>query len=165
MTGRVEIAPARRGPTWPPCCGLNNGAEPHVPALPEARFRRLLEVARLAVVARRGAALLGFLVAVDPGADHESDNYGWFCARYRALHLRPTASWSRRRRAASASGRRLYAAVEALAPRPPRIVCEVNELPPNPVSLAFHKAIGFVELAKVDSGPGKRVVMLEKPLS
>ncbi len=163
MTGRVEIAPLGAA-DLAAVLRLNNGAEPHVPALPEARFRRLLEVARLAVVARRGAALLGFLVAVDPGADHESDNYGWFCARYRAFTYVDRIVVAQAARGLGV-GRRLYAAVEALAPRPPRIVCEVNELPPNPVSLAFHKAIGFVELAKVDSGPGKRVVMLEKPLS
>ncbi len=161
----VEIA-ALRAADIPEVLALNDAADPHVPATPEDRFRRLLALARLAVTARRGDELLGFLIAVDADSDHDSVNYGWFRERYGTG--RDAFVYVDRIVVAPAArglgvGRKLYAAVEAL--EPPRIFCEVNEIPPNPVSLAFHKAIGFTELAKVDSSPEKRVVMLEKPLS
>ena len=163
----VEIA-ALSEADIPEALALNNAAEPHVPATPEERFRRLLVLARLAVTARRGDDLLGFLIAVDGDSDHDSVNYAWFRDRYGAG--RDAFAYVDRIVVAPAArglgvGRKLYAAVEGLEPRPPRIFCEVNEIPPNPVSLAFHKAIGFAELAKVDRSPEKRVVMLEKPLT
>jgi uncharacterized protein len=37
------------------------------------------------------------------------------------------------------------------------IVCEINLAPANPGSLAFHKALGFVEVGQADLGPAKRV--------
>ncbi|WP_119168351.1 GNAT family N-acetyltransferase [Algihabitans albus] len=145
------------------CLTLNNAAEPHVPSVEDVRFRHLLELSHLAVAAQRGSDPLGFLIALKAGAAHDSPYYGWFQDRYREFVYVDRIVVSPAARGLGV-GRKLYAAVEALTPRPPRIFCEVNEIPPNPVSLAFHKAIGFVELAKVDSGPDKRVVMLEKSL-
>lgn len=162
MTHPVEIVPLTDADIANALI-LNNAAEPHVPSVAEARFRHLLALSHLAVTAKRGTELLGFLIAMEAGAAHDSPYYGWFRDRYAEflyvdrIVVAPAAR-------GLGVGRKLYDAVEALRPQPPRICCEVNELPPNPVSLAFHKAIGFTELAKVESGPDKRVVMLEKPL-
>ena len=39
-----------------------------------------------------------------------------------------------------------------------RVVCEVNSSPPNPVSDAFHAALGFVEVGTVSVYDGSREV-------
>ncbi|WP_421709293.1 GNAT family N-acetyltransferase [Algihabitans sp.] len=162
MTQPVEILPLTESEVAG-ALRLNNAAEPHVPSVTEARFRELLALSRLAVTAKRGEDPLGFLIAMEAGAEHDSPNYVWFRDRYPEFLYVDRIVVAPEARGLGV-GRKLYGAAEALRPQPPRICCEVNEIPPNPVSLAFHKAIGFAELAKVDSGPDKRVVMLEKPL-
>ena len=43
----------------------------------------------------------------------------------------------------------------------PRIVCEVNVVPPNPGSLAFHKTLGFSKVGQLSVHDGREVVLLE----
>jgi predicted GNAT superfamily acetyltransferase len=45
-----------------------------------------------------------------------------------------------------------------------RMVCEVNVLPPNPASLAFHRSRGYVEVGRLTHGQGKVVALLSKEL-
>ncbi len=148
----------------PAALALNNTAEPHVPTVGEARFRWLLELASLAVGAYRGGDLLGLLIALSPRAAHDSPYYAWFDARYEAFLYIDRIVVGQAARGLGA-GRALYAAAEGFQPRPPRLTCEVNELPPNPVSLAFHTALGFRPVGTVETSPSKKVVMLEKPLA
>jgi predicted GNAT superfamily acetyltransferase len=56
--------------------------------------------------------------------------------------------------------RRLYADVFEHAVRAghDRVVCEVNTIPPNPASDAFHAALGFVEVGTASVHGGSRTV-------
>ncbi|MGH2863810.1 MAG: hypothetical protein ACRDJX_01015 [Solirubrobacteraceae bacterium] len=54
--------------------------------------------------------------------------------------------------------------MEDAAARFERIVCEVNVLPPNPASLAFHMARGYREIARLQQGQEKVVALLGKEL-
>ena len=61
--------------------------------------------------------------------------------------------------------RRLYQALfaRALTAGHDRIVCEVNLLPPNPISDRFHEALGFVEVGRAALGDtGKTVRYLSR---
>jgi hypothetical protein len=45
------------------------------------------------------------------------------------------------------------------------VTAEVNEVPPNPESMAFHAKLGFRHLlSRTSPRLGKRVAMLERPL-
>jgi predicted GNAT superfamily acetyltransferase len=59
----------------------------------------------------------------------------------------------------------LYDAMEAAAGPFPRMVCDVNALPPNEPSLAFHAARGYREVGRLAHGPEKVVTMLSKQLA
>lgn len=139
---------------------LNNTVAPHVPNADAEDFARLLATASLALGAWDQSALLGFLVAVPPGTAYDSPNYRWFCARGGGfLYIdRVVVSAEARGRGV---GRALYAAA-AQAAGPAPLVCEVNEAPPNPGSLAFHTALGFAPVGRQDLPDGKRVVMLAR---
>ena len=56
--------------------------------------------------------------------------------------------------------RRLYADLfaQASASRHDRVVCEVNQQPPNPASDAFHAALGFVEVGTASIHDGAKTV-------
>ena len=64
------------------------------------------------------------------------------------------------------TGRRLYddLAEAARAAGLKRIVCEVNTLPPNPGSIAFHSKAGFEPLEEVALSATKRVLYMERLL-
>ena len=121
----------------------------------------------LALVARDGAgALVGFVLVVPPGATYGSPNYRFF--EQRAQRDR-TGGFRYVDRVAVAPdargcgvGRRLYEAVadHARAAGAAEVTCEVNLVPPNPDSQAFHAALGFVEVGRQWTHGGTTLVQL-----
>lgn len=89
-----------------------------------------------------------FLMALREGATaYDSENYRWFGARYeRFLYIDRIAIIEPFRH--MGIGRRLYEAVfaHARAIGAPTVTCEVDIIPYNGPSLAFHKEMGFREV-------------------
>ena len=136
-------------------------------ALNNAHARELswLEPERLeylmgeAFLARRIGELDAFLLAFDQDARYDSPNFIWLRARYpRFVYVDRivVASPARGRGCA----RRLYNDLFEHAVRAghDRIVCEVNQSPPNPASDAFHAALGFVEIGTASVYDDSRTV-------
>lgn len=123
--------------------------------LDAAGLDRLLEGAIAAPALLEDGRLAGFLVGYAEGAAYDSPNYRWFAARlprFAYVDRVIVAPWAQRRGIAA----RLYESFAQTRPGVP-LVCEVNILPPNPGSDAFHAALGFEEMGQADLGPGKRV--------
>lgn len=141
---------------------LNEAAVPHVNSVPLAqleKFRREAAYFRVAVV---GGRIGGFLVGLTPEADYASPNFLWFRRRYDAFgYVDRVAIAEDARR--FGLGSRLYADFERHCRGMPRLVCEVNVVPPNEPSMRFHERHGFVKVGEqpVD---GKIVAMLVKEL-
>jgi predicted GNAT superfamily acetyltransferase len=155
-----------RGDDLEALLALNRASEPGVGAIDAPRLRALVAVADLARVAVLGETIVGGLVALLPGRAYGSPNYRWFeAAGDRFLYVdRVMVAACHHGRGV---GRLLYEDAIATARRlgAVRIVAEVNEVPPNPVSMAFHDHLGFRRLAsETDPRNGKRVAMLERPL-
>jgi len=111
-----------------------------------------------------GGGLAGFLIGMGPGADYDSPNYRWFSdryARFAYVDRVVTVPAARGRGVA----RTLYAAFATAMPGQERIACEVNLVPPNPASDAFHAALGFAEVGRASPAPGKTVRYLVRPLA
>ncbi|WP_051471810.1 GNAT family N-acetyltransferase [Patulibacter minatonensis] len=127
-------------------------------------------VARCAVplVVEDDEGVLGFCLALESGTDYDGVHYAWFGARYDAfLYLDRIAVSDRARR--RGVGTRLYVACESHAATLGRMVCEVNVVPENTTSLAFHGARDYVPVGRVPVGPpgdehAKVVAMLAKEL-
>ncbi len=139
---------------------LNNAAYPAVPNLDVAELQRLLAFPGLSLVAEREGSVVGFLVAMDPGADYESENYLFFAGRGPSLYIdRIVVDASLR---GAGVGRALYGAVfdKAKADSRPEVTCEVNLQPPNPESLAFHSRMGFARVGEQDTKGGLYTVAL-----
>jgi predicted GNAT superfamily acetyltransferase len=64
-------------------------------------------------------------------------------------------------------GRALYGALEATARREGAQVlcCEVNTVPPNPESMAFHKALAFRRMRSLITLNGRDVELLLKEVT
>ena len=145
---------------------LNRAAEPAVGPLDLAGLAALVELADGARLATVDGTVAGALVAFLPGRGYRSPNYRWFETSGVAFYyVDRVVVAAEHRRAGIAT--RLYDDVMATARGlgVPRVVCEVNDDPPNPVSLAFHRGLGFVGLAtQIDPRDGKRVRMMARAL-
>lgn len=127
---------------------------------------RLAELVRRAFHARRIGAVDAFLLAFDQDADYDSPNFLWFRQRYpRFVYVdRIAVGVSARGRGLA---RLLYDDLFEAARRAGHdvITCEVNAEPPNPVSDAFHAALGFSEVGSAAiHGGRKRVRYYERAL-
>ena len=135
---------------------LNNA---HAQELSWLEAERLQYLVREAFVARRIGNLDAFLLAFDQDARYDSPNFIWFRARYpRFVYVDRivVAPLARGRGCA----RRLYADLfeQAVRAGHDRVVCEVNTIPPNAASDAFHAALGFVEVGTASLYDGSRTV-------
>lgn len=141
---------------------LNDAAYPAVPITPRDEFERLVGYASLALVAERAGEPVGFLLAMDPGLDYASENYRWFSDRSDSFLYLDRIVLAESARGAGL-GRALYGRVfEAARDRgAAEVALEVNIEPPNPVSLAFHAAMGFSEVGRQSTKGGLFVVSLQ----
>jgi predicted GNAT superfamily acetyltransferase len=135
---------------------LNNA---HARELSWLEAERLEYLVREAFLARRIGKVDAFLLAFDQDARYDSPNFIWFRDRYpRFVYVdRIAVAPSARGRGCA---RRLYSDLFEHAVRAghDRVVCEVNTIPPNAGSDAFHAALGFVEVGTASIHDGSRTV-------
>jgi predicted GNAT superfamily acetyltransferase len=139
---------------------LNNSATPHVNALENTEFAWIVSHADYFRVAEDHSGILGFVIALKPGLEYWSLNYRWFMDRggeFLYLDRVVVAAAAR----GAGVGRALYGDIDRFASgRWPRITLEVNLLPPNPGSLAFHERLGFVRVGIREEENGTKAVAL-----
>ena len=145
---------------------LNNAAAPHVNELSEEQFAWIASHADYFRVAEDAAGIAGFVLALRPGLDYWSLNYRWFSERgdgFLSLDRIVVAERTR----GMGIGRLLYDDIDRFASgRWDRISLEVNLLPPNPGSLAFHERLGFRRVGvREEDGGTKAVALMERATS
>jgi hypothetical protein len=131
---------------------LNNRNAQETSLLTRERLDQLIEWARVAVCVPPDVALL---LAFDQSVEYDGSHFLWFRSRFdEFLYIDRVIVADEYRR--HGIGRRLYTEVFARAAElgHTRVVCEVNLLPPNPVSDAFHASLEFREVgqAAIDNG-------------
>lgn len=150
-----------------PVAALNDREVPRVSPLGVDGLRAQLPRCDVALVAVADDRIVGFVLALAPGANYDSVNYRWFEGRG-TDHLyvdRIVVAMAHRQRGIAGM---LYDAVEARARETGRseVTCEVNVRPPNPSSMAFHERRGFAEVGRQDTTGGTlTVAMLALPLT
>lgn len=140
---------------------LNNEAYPAVPMSSAEELAQLVDLCDWCVVAEVNDDVVGFLLAVEPGKDYESENYRFFESQGRPHFYIDRIVLGEKSRGQGV-GKSLYQRVfaEAKARGYERVTCEVNLKPENPVSLAFHQAMGFTGVGTQETKGGTVVVQL-----
>jgi predicted GNAT superfamily acetyltransferase len=124
---------------------LNAAHEIETGPLDSASFIALLEMSFAAPAAiDEGDRLLAFMLCLSEAVPYDSPNYSWVSARLRRFAYVDRVIVAPQARGRGV-GRRIYEAVAAQAQEAGLawLACEVNLDPPNPVSDAFHEALGF----------------------
>jgi len=145
---------------------LNDAAAPAVPITPASELEALISLARLALAVEREGSIVGFVLALAPGAPYASENYRYFESRG-VDHLYVDRIVIAEKERGRGLGAVLYDAVfeAARAQGRSEVTCEVNLDPPNPGSMAFHRRIGFRELGSQPTKGGTvTVALLSAPL-
>lgn len=142
---------------------LNDPAVPAVNVIDDEVWARFVagEALVRVVDAADGSGLDAMLVALQPGRTYGSLNYAWFQRKLAAFTYVDRIVIADTRRG-HGLGRAAYGDLFARAPSDRPIVCEVNLVPANEASLAFHGSLGFREIAVFDPEPGKRVAMMAR---
>lgn len=159
----IEIRTATAA-DYPSVLALNDAAVPAVNSIPRQRLAHLHAESSWFAVATDATAVVGFLLALDEGADYDSINFRYFHARYPRFAyvdrvvVRPD-------RQGTGVGRLLYdGLLDAVQDKVPLVACEVNLEPPNPGSLEFHRRLGFVPVGEqLTEGGSKRVCLMIRP--
>lgn len=144
---------------------LNNANEPAVNAIDAEYLAFLVRHAAFYHVAEDAEGLVGLVICLPPGTPYWSHNYQWFSERYDDfLYLDRVAVAERARRLGV--GRTLYEEMHrSMQGHFARVALEVNLRPPNPVSDAFHRRLGYEPVAVREmEGGSYAVTMYVRPL-
>lgn len=157
----VRLRPLRAA-DHPAVLALNEAHVELLAPMDQARLEVLLDLADRFHVIDVDGGFGGFVITVAPGTSYDSENYRWFSERYASFYYldRIVLDPSVRRRGV---GRAAYDELEAVAAPYGRMTLEVNLVPPNPVSLAFHAARAYVEVGRL-GGPAHLVSLQVKEL-
>jgi predicted GNAT superfamily acetyltransferase len=142
---------------------LNAESERFLSPLAAPRLARLHAESAWHRVACVEGSVAAFLLAFREGAAYDSQNYVWFAARYpQFLYIDRVVvdvAFQARR-----LGTLLYEDLFAFARASgaPRVTCEYDIQPPNPVSARFHGKFGFREVGRQDVGYAAKAVSLQE---
>jgi uncharacterized protein len=141
---------------------LNEANVTALAPMDEERLHELRKIAdRFDVVDVEGR-FGGFVITFAAGSSYDSENYLWFGSRHRTFYYldRIVLHEEFRRQGL---GTYVYDEVEAVAAPYGRLALEVNLVPRNDVSLAFHAGRGYVEVGRL--GDEEHLVsLMEKTL-
>ena len=148
----------------PAILALNNSHSLELGHVEMEKLVYFVSIAAVAIAMGPAGNPDAFLVAFDHALPAQGPNHAWFLARHpRFLYVDRVCVHPQARKQGLA--RKLYAFVlaEAARRKTPVVCCEVNSDPPNPLSDAFHAALGFREAGRAylpDRGKSVRYLEL-----
>lgn len=139
---------------------LNEAAVPAVNSVSVADLEELERMSVQFLVSYRDEQLAGFLILMASGEPYASANYQWFSSRYADfLYVDRIVVASNFHRLGIA--RSFYTRAQQLArERSVVLTCEVNLIPPNPQSMAFHLESGFQQVGQLHHESDDKLVSL-----
>jgi uncharacterized protein len=160
----VEIRDAKLS-DFPAILALNAESVRFLSPLDAQRLAALHQQSNYHRVIDSADGIAAFMLAFADNAIYSSPNYGWFATHYRGFVYidRIVVSVTARKQGFA---RMLYEDIWEHAERigATTIACEIDVLPPNPESLAFHERLGFLEVGQQQVG-AKRVSLRARPVS
>ena len=147
----------RRSPDEDAILALNDAHHAETSALDATQLHALIGQAFHVGLCAQGRD--AFLIALDQDAISASPNFQWFKSRYKRFVYVDRVIVAPKKRGRGLA-RKLYEELFTLAEQTGHsmVGCEVNVEPPNPVSDAFHEALGFSEIGRATLPDGEKIV-------
>lgn len=141
---------------------LNDTSEEYTSPMDLDRLRFLASLATYFRVAVSDGRVIAFLLAMKVGVPYQNDNYAWFAARYDSFLYIDRIVVAEEFQGCGI-GTKLYEDIIAYARQEPfpYITCEINMIPPNEKSAAFHSRLGFNEVGSQWIGEGQKKVSMK----
>ncbi|MFT3807781.1 GNAT family N-acetyltransferase [Arenimonas sp.] len=141
---------------------INRAARPGVAVLEQADLAAIFASEGELLLWREAERCTGYVIVYEDKADYDGEEFGWFRASLHEpfLYIDQIAIAPEAR--GRGLGRRIYGVAASRAREQGKVglACEVNLLPPNPGSLAFHARIGFAEVGRMGTRDGREVCLL-----
>ncbi|MEP1140185.1 MAG: GNAT family N-acetyltransferase [Balneola sp.] len=137
---------------------LNESEVPHVNSIGEGDFIHFLDIASKFLVLEYGNEIAGFIITIREGKKYDSLNYQFFVNHYEKFEYVDRVVIKKEFQG-KGFGKRLYEYLFETT-ETDIITCEVNILPENPGSMAFHKKMGFQDKGKLITSGGEKKVSL-----
>lgn len=153
-----SLTPAHLDAAW----RINQDNVPAVGHETREAMDDLLAMSNIALAAEVEGELAGFCIVLPPGTAYASPNYVFFCDRYRDFAYLDRVAFASQHQG-KGYGAAMYREVENQMTATV-FALEVNVQPPNPGSMRFHAREGFVEVAQLETRPGKIVSLQVKHL-
>ena len=141
---------------------LNDSEVQHTSAMDIKRLGHLHLLASYHRVALAGNVVAAFLLVMEDNVPYENDNYSWFSARYeKFLYIDRIVVGCKFQ--GRGIGKLLYADLFDYARQKniPLVTCEINVIPPNERSSAFHACLGFGEVGSQWICVGQKKVSMQ----
>lgn len=151
---------------FPSILTINHDCVPAVCALDTNELARLLSMNCIGFVAEDHHNVEGYLLAFRKNEAYDGEEFDYFKSHIAEdfLYIDQIAIAQTARR--KGVGIKLYDAASHWAKKHgmQKLCCEVNLLPPNPQSVAFHTTIGFGSIGELSVSDGRNVTLLVKKL-
>jgi predicted GNAT superfamily acetyltransferase len=146
---------------------LNAGAQPNVAPLDNAELARLRALPGVHLVAVQREVVLGYVLTFARDDPYDGEEFLTLRSLIPQSFMYIDQVVVLGSVKGTGLGRRLYGSLEhtALARGARFLCCEVNTVPPNPDSLAFHSRLGFSSIGSLATRDGRNVTLLQKRLS
>jgi uncharacterized protein len=144
---------------------INAAGQPGVTPFDSDEVAGLASGAIRCWVADTTGRVAGYLIAYRQDETCDGDEFAWFqgaCPSF--LYVDQIAVAPAMHRAGAGSALYYAATAYAAAQGLSMLTCEVNLDPPNPISLAFHRHLGFAEVGTLSTSDGRSVTLLTLPL-
>ncbi len=143
---KVSICDAHRN-DYPAIVTLNENAVEFTSPMDLERLSYLASLAAYFRIAVYDGQVVAFLLAMKEGVSYQNDNYGWFSSRYDSfLYIDRVVVAGEFQ--GNGIGTQLYKDIFSYARQEEILIvtCEINAVPLNEVSAAFHTRLGFSEV-------------------
>lgn len=147
---------------------INSDGHPGVARLDDSELRRLCTLPNHHLVAEDSNSLLvGYILAFDREGAYDGEDF----RKFRLITPKPYVYIDQVAVAKESKGlgvgRALYGTLEAIARREgaQALCCEVNIVPANHESMAFHEALGFRRMESLTTLDGREVELLVKEIA
>jgi hypothetical protein len=141
---------------------VNKMSRPGVAALDRQAIQHLWSLGADILVAELQGSVAGYLIALSSDAGYEAEEFLWYRRKLEEpfFYIDQIATNARFRQRGVATA--LYQAFMDFGREQgiSTYCCEVNLKPPNPISLAFHRRLGFCMIDTLDIAADRRVALL-----